>query len=236
MLKYINTFVIKCKKAMFSIDSSLKSTNNLEENKKKLRKKIKIIMAFQHDATEEIMKHLNSTEYASHRVLMREMKFLIHYTFAILKDDFYKGENILEKNITKIDDYVFSQYRNKPELQYNIKKLTTIAFSKRFDDLPKENFLSYFVFVEETGFEFIALLQDYSQLLNRLEKESTFHLFKQLLQLNGKYNTKATVNIGSKNQKKYKTLMTQNLTEIMSPTKANFKITKKVLEHDNFKK
>lgn len=106
---------------------------------------------------EETMKYQSHTN----EVLMKEIKYLITYTFKVLEDDFYLGRKKLNKNFTEIDDYVFSKYRKVKALRDNIDKLLVIAFSNRFNKDPKKNLLAYFVFIEECGFEIISMYKDY---------------------------------------------------------------------------
>lgn len=191
------------------------------------------IATFQKQSIETVLMHLSATEYAKHRILMKEVNFLVHYTFCVLQDDFYKGEKVLQKGVTKIDDYVFSQYRKDPELAYNIKKLTTLAFSNRFDESPRENLLAYFVFIEETGFELIMLLEDFYSMLINSERKTKFDLgLKKTFHLSKSYEKKNAPELLIEGQTKYQTLMTQNLTEMVSPARAQRKIMEDVLKNE----
>lgn len=112
-----------------------------------------------------ITNYMNKSDYNEHRTLIREINFLIGYTFEVLKDDYYKGDIILLNNIPHLDNYVFSTYRKSEKLKNNIEKLITIAFSNRFNPDPRENLLAYYVFLEEVGFEITIFLNDYYNLL-----------------------------------------------------------------------
>lgn len=112
-----------------------------------------------------VMEKMTKTSYAPYKDFLYEIKYFLHYTFLVIEDDFKKGDKIFQKRITQLDNYIFSSYRKKPSLQKNIKKLCALAYSKRFVDPPKENILSYFVFMEENGIEIIEILEDFSFVL-----------------------------------------------------------------------
>jgi hypothetical protein len=243
MLKKLLSFIRKLKSAKsINNDAVTKSDNggyylkkvsdDLQKNSQSGKYATEIAQ-FQKQSIDTVLAHLGNTEYSKHRILMKEVNFLVHYTFCVLQDDFYKGNKIFTKGITKIDDYVFSQYRKNPELEHNIKKLTTLAFSNRFDENPRENLLAYFVFIEETGFELIMLLEDFYGMLSNSEKKNRFDLgFKKNFQLTKNYEKKQNGEMGIEGQTQYDTLMTQNLTEMVSPAKAQRRIMEDVLKNE----
>lgn len=112
---------------------------NKQEKMKLFKKKVK----------EDLFNHFKNTQYFEHKALMKEIIYLLHYTFLVLEDDYFKGDKLFLKGIPNLDDYIFSRYKNEELLKENIKKLNVIAFSNRFEETPKDNFLSYFVFIEE---------------------------------------------------------------------------------------
>ena len=238
MFKNLLSFINKLK---ISLEKKSTRSSNSEENQVSaaLRRKAQAekyaaeISTFQRQSIEIVTTHLSVTEYSKHRILMKEINFLLHYTFCVLEDDFYKGSQVLKNSITKIDDYVFSQYRSYPNLEHNIKKLATLAFSNRFDEDPKENLLAYFVFIEETGFELIMLLEDFYNMLLNTEKKSRFDLGM-------KTNFSLEKNYAKQHQKaeheygKYETLMTQNMTHMVTPDKAKRKIMEDLLKHEKY--
>ena len=116
--------------------------------------------AFKKKTREDIFNHFKSTQYFEHKALMKEIIYLLHYTFLVLEDDYYKGDKLFLKGIPNLDDYIFSSYKNNVELRENIKKLNVIAFSNRFEEEPKDNFLSYFVFIEEKNRKKLKILVD----------------------------------------------------------------------------
>lgn len=238
MLKTVLILLNKWKKSFEK--NSTKSSNSAEnkvsnalKRKAQAEKYATEIANFQRQSIEIVTSHLSVTEYAKHRVLMKEINFLLHYTFCVLEDDFYRGSKILKNNITKIDDYVFSQYRSSAHLEHNIKKLATLAFSNRFDEDPKENLLAYFVFIEETGFELIMLLEDFYNMLLKTEKKSKFDIgMKKTFSLDKNYakeHQKAEHEYG-----KYETLMTQDMTHMVTPDKAKRKIMEDVLKNEKY--
>lgn len=183
---------------------------------------------FQKKGVELVTQHMNSSEYSEHRTLIREISFLIYYTFEVLKDDFYKGDKILSGKVTKIDDYVFSSYRKKPMLENNIKKLITVAFSNRFEPKPHDNLLAYYVFLEETGFEITMLYNDFYYLLENGKKISK----------NNTYKIDKVEDKPVKLERTDETLVPETLSEIESPVKAQRRIIEDILniEKNNFKK
>lgn len=115
---------------------------------------------------ELVMEKLNNTSYAPYKDFLHEINYFLHYLFLVMEDDFNFGSKIFQKRVTQLDNYIFSAYRKKPHLEKNIKKLIMLAHSKRFVDPPKENILSYFVFLEENGIEIIDILEDFTYILN----------------------------------------------------------------------
>lgn len=176
------------------------------------------IIKFKKKAMESILTHLYNTEYSKHTILMKEIRFLMHYTLEVLQDDFFKGDKILQKNMTKIDDYLFSQYRKDSALEFNIKKLLILAKTNRFDENLKKNLLNYFVFIEETGFELIVLLDDFYYILDEKNKNHKFFV-KSKLEIGQKYLKKYLYNNRNKEQNKSYTLVTQNITQKISNQK-----------------
>lgn len=108
-----------------------------------------------------VLDKMTRTSYAPYKDFIHEIKYFIHYTFLVIEDDFKYGDKIFQKRITQLDNYIFSSYRKKQNLHKHIKKLCALAYSKRFVDPPKENILSYFVFLEENGVEIIEILEDF---------------------------------------------------------------------------
>lgn len=212
------------------IKNLVKSNSNLQKTKERtlsLEEQLEID-DFQKKGVELVTQHMNNSEYSEHRTLIREISFLIYYTFEVLKDDFYKGNKILSGKVTKIDDYVFSSYRKNPSLENNIKKLITVAFSNRFEPRPHDNLLAYYVFLEETGFEITMLYNDFYYLLEngkKLSKNNTYQIDK---------NEEKPVRL----EKTDETLVPETLSEIESPVKAQRKIIEDILniEKNNLKK
>ena len=137
-------------------------------------KAIKEISVFEKEIKVLVQSHLNQTDYKEHKVLLREIESLVHYTIEVLKDDYLLGQKFFNKNktrMTRLDDYVFSQFGKDDKLSKNIKKLKVIAFSNRFDENPRQNLLSYFVFLEETGLEMIILFNDFYSMLDKSQRK-----------------------------------------------------------------
>lgn len=127
-----------------------------------------------------VAEHLSTTDYKNHKLLIREIKFFVYSLFNLLKDDYYKGNKFFEKQMTKIDDYIFSKYVENEQLKENIQKIKILAWSDRFDENPRKNILSYFVFLEETGFEIIELLNDYYSMLSETKNKNIIEKIKAL--------------------------------------------------------
>jgi len=128
-------------------------------------KDVKSIEDFKEFSIFLIEKKLAKTEYGVHEDFMFEIRYFLHYLFLVSEDDYYLGDKVLTKTLTQLDNYIFSSYRRLPKLEKNIKKLVTLAYSNRFTQNPKENILSYFVFLEEAGIEIIDILEDFVRLL-----------------------------------------------------------------------
>lgn len=109
--------------------------------------------------------YISNSDYKTQKNLNVEVEFLINTTCAIIRDDIEFGDNILYHRLPHINEYVFSDYRKNPELKNNINKLIILSLNNRFDEDPRKNLLSYYVFLEEIGFEVIIFLNDYYQLI-----------------------------------------------------------------------
>lgn len=114
----------------------------------------------------------NATEYKDSKKFLREIKLLMYYTFEILKDDYYIGDALLYKKLPFIDNYIFSQYRNKLLLQPNIEKLSLLAYSNRFKTELQPNLLSYYVFLEQSGIEITKIFDDFYTLLVKIDNNN----------------------------------------------------------------
>lgn len=151
-------------------------------------KAIKEISVFEKEMKVLIQSHMAQTDYKTHKVLLREVESLVHYTIEVLKDDYLLGHKFFNKNqnrMTRLDDYVFSQFGKEDKLAFNIKKLKMIAFSNRFDENPRQNLLSYFVFLEETGLEIIILFNDFYSMLDKSQSKSRWSFnYKSIFKFN----------------------------------------------------
>lgn len=205
-------------------DKSLTEIKKKIEARYKKIKSVQEIAVFQKEATELILGHLSQTEYGKHQALMREIRFLLYYTFAVLQDDFFLGKKFFKNRMTRIDDYLFSQYSREEKLERNIKKLKIVAASNRFNPHQRKNLLSYFVFMEETGFEVIMLLNDYYEMLENSQKKRNIFDFKikNKLKITKDYK-KEDVEIDHENSV-FKTLQTQQTTQFMTPFNAQKQI------------
>lgn len=133
------------------------------------------IANFHQQALSLVLDHLKQGEFGGHKAFMREIEYFVHYLFLMLQDDFFFGKKLFKERMTKLDDYIFSQYRREPALEENIQKITVLSYSNRFDKDPRSNLLSYFVFIEESGIELIVLLQDFYKMLDKTQgKKSRF--------------------------------------------------------------
>jgi len=185
---------------------------SLENKKEKMH-------SFKKKTREDIFNHFKNTQYFEHKALMKEIIYLLHYTFLVLEDDYYKGDKLFLKGIPNLDDYIFSNYKNNPELRENIKKLNVISFSNRFEEEPKDNFLSYFVFIEEMGFELIDLLEEYYNLMAGIKKKK-----------NKKILTNKKQDETELNKEKTKLLLTEKITTVMISNKVQQFILNENLE------
>lgn len=139
----------------------------------------KDIASFHQEALSLVIDHLKEGEFGEYDDFMKEMEYFLHYLFLMLQDDFFLGEKLFEQKMTKLDDYIFSQYRKQPNLEENIQKMTILSYSNRFDKNPRVNLLSYFVFIEETGIELIALLQDFYNMLEKSQQHKGWFSFSK---------------------------------------------------------
>lgn len=176
---------------------------------------------FKKKVKEDLFNHFKSTQYFEHKALMKEIIYLLHYTFLVLEDDYFKGDKLFLNGIPNLDDYIFSRYKNEEQLRENIKKLNVIAFSNRFEEAPKDNFLSYFVFIEEMGFELIEIFEQYYNLMAGVKK--TKHKkndFKKTIEENTEYG----------GNDKTKLLVTEKMTNVMVSNKVQQFILNENLE------
>ena len=193
-------------------------------------KSIKEISTFQQEAINLIMNHLMETEYKNHQALLREIKFLLHYTFEVLRDDYFLGGKFFKTKMTRIDDYIFSQYSKQENLKDNIKKLKIVASSNRFDENPRQNILSYLVFMEETGFEIIELLNDFYRMMDKSQgKLSISWLTGSVFKINKKYK-KNEEDLNPKSEI-LNTLMTQQ-TAFLNPRGAQREIIDDLIDRE----
>lgn len=152
----------------------------IEENIRKRYKKAiatKDIALFHKEALNLIVENVRKTEFGKHEKFVKEMSYFAHYLFMMLQDDFFIGNKRLKNRMTKLDNYIFSQYRKEVELKDNINKIVALSFSARFLDEPRANLLSYFVFLEENGIELIILLEDFYKMLENTQSKSWFTKF-----------------------------------------------------------
>lgn len=147
-----------------SVDENVQKDVNFE-NSYSGAKQVIDLPQFKKFIIELVMEKMSNSSYAPYKDFIYEIKYFLHYTFLVIEDDYIHGDKIFQKSITQLDNYIFSSYRKKPDLQKHIKKLCNLAYSKRFVDPPKENILSYFVFLEENGVEIIDILDDFSFVL-----------------------------------------------------------------------
>jgi len=129
-----------------------------------------------------IVKKISQTEYGKYKDFIFELKYLMHYLFLMLEDDHNYGDKIFQKTLTQIENYIYSAYRKKPLLYKNIKKISILGYSDRFSKIPKENILSYFVFLEENGVEIVEIMEDFCEILSSNEDaiEKFFNSYKGL--------------------------------------------------------
>ena len=129
-------------------------------------KKVKTSEEFHSLAVTLVVARIKKTNYGKYPEFISEIKYFIHYLLLVVKDDYTFGDKICQQTLTQFDNYIFSAYRKKPELTENIKKFSLLAGSKRFIESPKENILSYFVFLEENGIDLVQILKDYTEILD----------------------------------------------------------------------
>lgn len=129
-------------------------------------KKIKTSQEFHSLAVALVVARIKKTDYGKYPEFISEIKYFIHYLLLVVQDDYAFGDKICQHTLTQFDNYIFSAYRKKPELAENIKKFSLLAGSKRFIESPKENILSYFVFLEENGIDLVQILKDYTEILD----------------------------------------------------------------------
>lgn len=134
------------------------------------------IAKFHQEALSLILDHLKIGEFGEHKAFMREIEYFVHYLFLMLQDDFFFGDRLFVHRMTKLDDYIFSQYRRIEDLEDNIQKITILSYSNRFDRDPRSNLLAYFVFIEESGIELISLLQDFYSLLHETQTKKSWYV------------------------------------------------------------
>lgn len=199
--------IIKIIKEHFFVET----LDNKQEKMNLFKKKVK----------EDLFNHFKNTQYFEHKALMKEIIYLLHYTFLVLEDDYFKGDKLFLNGIPNLDDYIFSRYKNEEGLKENIKKLNVISFSNRFEESPKENFLSYFVFIEEMGFELIDIFEQYYNILANLKKQkkkknSLKKTMKDMSEYADKENTKL--------------LLTEKITNVMVSNKVQQFILNESLE------
>lgn len=199
--------IIKIIKKHFFVET----LDNKQEKMNLFKKKVK----------EDLFNHFKNTQYFEHKALMKEIIYLLHYTFLVLEDDYFKGDKLFLNGIPNLDDYIFSRYKNEEGLKENIKKLNVISFSNRFEESPKENFLSYFVFIEEMGFELIDIFEQYYNILANLKKQkkkknSLKKTMKDMSEYADKENTKL--------------LLTEKITNVMVSNKVQQFILNESLE------
>lgn len=186
-----------------------------------LENKQEKMQLFKKKVKEDLFNHFKNTQYFEHKALMKEIIYLLHYTFLVLEDDYFKGDKLFLKGIPNLDDYIFSSYKNHELLRENIKKLNVIAFSNRFEETPKDNFLSYFVFIEEMGFELIDIFEEYYNLMAGIKKsKNKKDDFKRAIQ-------EATEPGG---KEKTKLLLTEKMTNVMVSNKVQQFILNENLE------
>jgi len=134
------------------------------------------------------VEHVKKTEFGTHLKFIKEIEYFIHYILVMLQDDFFLGDKRLKGNMTKLDDYIFSQYKRVEKLQNTIKKVIALSYTQRFTSEPKANLLAYFVFLEENGLDLIELLNDFYIMLEKSQKRRWFG--KNNIKLNKSYMKK----------------------------------------------
>lgn len=113
-----------------------------------------------------IIKSIRATNLGENEEFINEIRYLLHYLFLVLEDDYKYGDKVFPSKLTQIDNYIFSDSINNEKLQENIDKLKLLATTKRFSKDSKQNLLEYFVFLEEIGIEIMDLLRDFLSVLS----------------------------------------------------------------------
>lgn len=185
--------------------------------KETLEDKQERMKLFKVKVKEDLFNHFKNSKYFEHKALMKEIIYLLHYTFLVLEDDYYKGDKLFLKGIPNLDDYIFSKYKNYDLLKENIRKLNVISFSNRFEETPKDNFLSYFVFIEEMGFELIDIFEEYYNIMSGIKK--TKEVVKKVKQ-----------EMTEEEREKSKLLLTEKMTSVMVSNKVQQFILNENLE------
>lgn len=168
---------------------------------------------FQKNAEDFILNYMMNTEYKTYDNLLKEVIYLIHYTFKVLEDDCFKGKKILKGNVTKIDNYTFSKYRREEGLKENIEQLVIVACSNRFEEDPHENLFAYYLFLEELGIEIIDLFNDFYDIIDSGQETEKS---RKLLYI-GKTEIPRANDIINASKLERETLMTEMLSEFHSP-------------------
>jgi len=173
MIKTIFDSFFSKEKITREISISDELMSNFKKNYPNI-KNIKEIVLFKRESILFVEKKVIEIGYGDQKEFIKEIKYLLYYLFLVLQDDYFCGDKVFKNNMTQFDNYIFSSYRQNEKLSCNIKKLITLASSNRFNPNTKENILSYFVFLEESGIEIIEILEDFYLLLSgeiRQEKE-----------------------------------------------------------------
>lgn len=166
--KFLKTIVFFQEKTTEINDLNFKEDLLFKENYEKVRD-ISDKEVFKKLSISLIIKKISQTEYGKYKDFIFELKYLMHYLFLMLEDDHNYGDKIFQKTLTQIENYIYSAYRKKPNLYKNIKKISILGYSDRFSKIPKENILSYFVFLEENGIEIVEIMEDFCEILNSKE-------------------------------------------------------------------
>ncbi len=170
------------KSALTALTETTESNKIAIKFKKEYLEKLKNIKEpedFHRFAVELVIQRIKKTDYGKYNEFVSEIKYFIHHLLLVVKDDFTYGDKICQKTLTHFDSYIFSAYRKKPELAENIKKISLLASSKRFTESPKENILSYFVFLEENGVDLVMILKDYTDLLDNKSNPNSHNNVKK---------------------------------------------------------
>lgn len=208
----------------------------IKEMDLKIRKRYKKAIAtkdialFHKEALGLVVTNIEKTEFGKHKKFVKEMEYFAHYLFMMVQDDFFIGDKRLKNKMTKLDDYIFSQYRKAPELEENINKIIALSFSNRFLEEPRANLLSYFVFMEENGVELIILLEDFYKMLETTQNKSWFANFGI------KKNTKLTKSYSKTDSPTQKMQITGQTFLSMEPSlNDNIQEYKRNIYHDDLK-